>query len=271
MKPEESRHALDFDAVRDALLNAGWSGPTPTLCGSVGSTNEVATGLVNEGAVEGTVVVAEEQTAGRGRAGRTWVSPPGAGLWLSYVVRPGDVAQRDWTWLPLVAGVAARDAVRAACRVPADLKWPNDLVVTSAMCGGSGGTRKLGGILTEVVDGAVVVGIGINVSLTSPEMPTPQATSTYAEGGSIDRVAILAELLPAMQRRLEQWRTDPQALHADYRLACVTIGRIVEIDKPGGEQLSGIVTGIDEEGHLLVDDGESVQTITAGDVIHATI
>lgn len=271
MKPADSRLELIPDLVREALHAAGWRGPEPVLLPTVGSTNVEAAELARDGAPDGTCVVAEEQTAGRGRLDRTWVSPKGAGLWLSYVVRPGDVQADRWTWLPLVSGLAVRDAIRTVCRVPVDLKWPNDLVVTSAMCGGSGGTRKLGGILSEVAGDAVVVGIGINVSLSALEMPTPNATSVYAEGGSIDRTAILAGVLPSMQRRLAQWRADDPQVRADYRDSCRTIGRLVNVERPNAEPLSGVVTGVDDAGHLVVNDGESEQIVTAGDAIHATI
>lgn len=271
MTPEESRRDLDPTEVAGGLAAAGWRGPQPVLLATVGSTNVAAADLVRAGEPEGSCVVAEEQTAGRGRLDRTWVSPRGAGLWLSTVVRPGSIPADRWAWLPLIAGLAARDAIRAAARVPVDLKWPNDLIVTAAMCGGSGGSRKLGGILAEVVDDAVVIGIGINVALSSLELPTPQATSVYAEGGDIDRTALLVALLPALATRVGQWRDGDEAVRADYRQACVTIGRIVEIERPGAPSISGIVAGIDEHGHLMVQDGEFVQMVTVGDVIHATI
>ena len=217
-------------------------------------------------------MVAEEQVAGRGRQGREWVSPVGAGLWVSVLVRPGDVAKERWAWLSLMAGLAAQDAVRAATRVPALLKWPNDVVVQAAACGGDKGQRKLGGILSQVIDDdAVAIGIGINVSMTSADLPVPQATSILLEGGVQDREALLAALLPALARRLEQWRSGEAGLAADYREACITIGRLVDVTMPDGSTLSGIVSGIDDDGHLKVQDGESVMTVTAGDVIHATI
>lgn len=271
MKPAESRLPLDLTRVRDLLHAEGWAGPDPILLSAVPSTNAEAESLVKAGSPEGTCVIAEAQTAGRGREGRSWHSPAGAGVFLSFVVRPGDIPQDRWTWLSLVAGLAARDAIRAACRVPVDLKWPNDLMVISAMCGGSGGTRKLGGVLSEVIDGAVILGIGINVMLKSDELPTDKSTSIYLEGGTIDRAEIVAKLLPALTRRLAQWRADDPALRQDYRDGCLTIGRIVEIELTGGGHVNGIVSGIDEAGHLLVDDGETTQTITTGDVVHATI
>lgn len=268
---EESRRPLAAGRVLMLLEAAGWDGPPPVLLGAVGSTNIELEALVRAGAPEGTSVVGEEQTAGRGRLDRSWVSPPGAGLWLSYAVRAGDVPVERWGWLPLAAGVAARDAVRDSCGVPAELKWPNDIVVTAAACGGGGGTRKLGGILSEAVGDAVVVGIGINVALASEDLPTAQATSVLAEGGGLDRAALLAALLPALARRLEQWRHDPEPLAADYRAACVTIGRRVEVQRPGGDVLQGNVTGIDDLGHLLVEADGLVSVVSVGDVLHASL
>ena len=262
---------MDPERVRDLLHTAGWTGPEPVLLASVDSTNLAAEGLVDAGAPEGTCIIAEEQTAGRGREGRSWSSPAGTGIWLSYIVRPGDVPKDRWSWLPLAAGVAGREALRKASRVPIDLKWPNDLVLISAMCGGSGGTRKLGGVLSEVRGDAVIVGVGINVNLTSFDLPTDKSTSVYVEGGEVDRPVILAELMAAMQRRFAQWHADDPDLKRDYRDGCLTIGRIVDIEMPGGKKLEGIVSGIDDDGHLLVDDGETTSTITAGDVIHASI
>ena len=238
----------------------------PSLRTSVGSTNDEAAALARAGAPEGTTVIAEEQTAGRGRVGRAWTSPAGAGLWLSMVVRPGAVPAERWTWLPLLAGLAARDAVRAA-GVPAQVKWPNDIVIT-----GSGrDVRKLGGLLSEVVDDAVVIGIGINVALDAGELPTPQATSLQVEGGVLDRAALAAAVLTNLAARLAQWRDQDPVLVADYRAACASIGRLVEVTLPGGELVSGQVDAVDASGRLVVDDGESVRTVAAGDVVHATI
>lgn len=275
LDPVDSRLPLDAECVAAALAAAGWTGPQPVLHASVGSTNAEAESLARAGAPEGTSVVGEEQTAGRGRLDRVWVSPPGAGLWLSYLVRPGTVPVELWGWLPLTAGVAARDAVRTACRVPVELKWPNDLVVTTAVGGAAGtitgGPRKLAGILSEAVGDAVVLGIGINVALDSEDLPTPQATSVQVEGGALDRTALLAALLPALAHRLDQWRHDIAALRDDYRAACATIGRPVEVQRPGGAALSGTVMGVDDRGHLLVDAGGVVETVNVGDVVHASL
>jgi BirA family biotin operon repressor/biotin-[acetyl-CoA-carboxylase] ligase len=267
---QPSRSPLDPHRVRRLLADGGWSSAQPRLLASVGSTNAEVAALADE--PEGTCVVGEEQTAGRGRHDRSWHSPVHAGLWMSVLIRPGDVDVARWGWLPLIAGLAARDAVRAAQAIPLDLKWPNDLVVAHAACGGARGTAKAGGILAEVIGpDAVVIGIGINVSLTTEELPTDAATSLLLEGGSTDREALLTGILLGLRDRLAQWRADDPVLPRDYRAACVTIGRLVDVVLPGDERLHGVVTGIDDAGHLLVDTGGNVRTVTAGDVIHATI
>ncbi len=252
---------------------AGVTWPAPVLLGATASTNDDARRLALEGAPEGTCVVAEEQTAGRGRLDRTWSSPAGAGLWASFVIRAGDVPRDRWSLLSLAAGLAAVDALAEGCRVRAELKWPNDVVVVAAACGGDGGLRKIGGILSEAVgDDAIVVGIGLNVDQGSAELAalSVKASSVMLEGGRPDRPALLVSLMGAMERRVGQWRSGDLAMMGDYRAVCTTIGRLVSVDLPAGT-VSGHVSGIDDDGHLLVSDGEATTRITSGDVIHATI
>ncbi len=268
--------AIDADRLALLMASHGSRWPAPVLLASTASTNDDAAELAGSGAAEGTCVVADEQTAGRGRLDRIWVSPPGAGLWMSVLVRPGSAEASRIAWLPLLAGLAVTDALREACQVRAELKWPNDIVVTAAACGGSEGPRKLGGILSAMLpdaagDQAVVIGIGLNVGMRSADLPIPQATSVLLEGGVPDRTVLLAAVLSALESRVAQWRSGDPAAKVDYRDRCATIGRQVHVDLPSGDTLSGFVTGIDDDGHLIVEDGESTARITAGDVIHATI
>ena len=274
----DERPTTDLDAARIGFLmadRASWG--VPIVVESTGSTNDDVEALARQGAPEGTCVVADEQTAGRGRLDRSWVSPPGAGLWASVLVRPGDMPADRIGWLPLLAGVAVSDALKEACSVRAELKWPNDLVAIAAACGGSEGPRKLGGILSAFVpatagaDAAVVLGIGINVNMGGMDLPVKQATSVMLEGGSLDRSALLASLLVALEDRLAQWRSGEGLVERDYRTRCATIGRLVDVELPNGNKASGVVSGIDDDGHLLVTDGEATVRITAGDVVHATI
>lgn len=205
-----------------------------------GSTNADLADAARDGEDEGYVLVAEAQSAGRGRLGRTWTAPPRSGLFLSVLLRPKDVAPARWGWLPLLAGTAVRTAVEAASGVPVRLKWPNDLIVvddgddpdaaepdrstarsTHRITDGNtdsnkdtathayGAARKLGGILVERVETptgpAAVVGLGLNVSLRRDELPAAHATSLVIEGAeAADRDTVLRSVL----RELERWYTD---------------------------------------------------------------
>ena len=130
----------------------------------------------------------------------------------------------------------------------------------------------LGGILSHTVgpDG-VILGIGLNVAMRSEDLPVPQASSVLLEGGDPDRAALLVDLMAALATRVAQWRGSDPALMEDYRRACSSIGRLVDIDLPDGHRVSGMVAGVDDDGHLLVSDGEATARITSGDVVHATI
>jgi BirA family biotin operon repressor/biotin-[acetyl-CoA-carboxylase] ligase len=262
------RLALNLAALESSLAGAGWQGPVPTILETTESTNSDVARLAAAGAVEGSCIVAEHQSAGRGRQARAWVSPPSAGLWMSVLVRPVDMPRETWTWLPLIAGLSARDAVRETSGVTASVKWPNDLVVVE----GSGVPRKLAGILSEAIDDrTVVLGIGINVSLVTDELPIPTATSLLLEGGSVVREELLASVLVHLAKRLSQWRAGDHSLVSDYRAACVTIGRNVEVTLPDQAVLTGVAVDVDDQGHLVVNDGVDTVIVTAGDVIHATI
>lgn len=264
--PNSERAPLTDEMVERALRAAGVTWPRPHLLTQVGSTNDVVLDLAGAGAIEGTCVVAEEQVAGRGRRDRTWASPPGAGLWCSVLVLAGDVPRDRWGLVSVAAGLAAREVI-ASAGVTAGIKWPNDVVVVT-----SGEMRKLAGILVQAGAGdALAVGIGINVSLRLDELPVPTATSVILAGGSGDRAVLLAGLLSALARRLEMWRSDPQALLAEFHEWCVTLGKTVEVDLPDGRHVQGEAVDIDGHGHLVVEASGKRETFSAGDVVHATI
>jgi BirA family transcriptional regulator, biotin operon repressor / biotin---[acetyl-CoA-carboxylase] ligase len=209
------------------------------------------------------VVIAEQQTAGRGRLGRAWESPARAGVLLSVLLRPR-VETATWTLLPLLAGLAAVEAVLAVGQVEAALKWPNDVLVEG---------RKLGGILTERVDDAVVVGIGLNVSSRADELPVETATSLALAAGNTDREILTKELLRALGRRYTVWQDTAGSMESvipAYRERCETIGHQVQVQLPGGDVVRGTVTGIDDIGRLvLIDDATGVgSSWLVGDVTH---
>jgi BirA family biotin operon repressor/biotin-[acetyl-CoA-carboxylase] ligase len=223
----------------------------------VSSTNDVAGALAEQGADEGAVVIADEQTAGRGRLGRSWVSPPGAGLYVSVVLRPPPHAAMLIT---IAAGVAVAEGVASATGLEAQLKWPNDVHISG---------RKLAGILAEGAARHVVLGIGINVMPAAYPLEVAQrATSIEAElGRAADRGLILAECLAALASRYRELRDDGSrgVVDAWRERAASTLGRRVEWDA-GGERRAGLAENIDEDGALLVRSGSERVRITSGEV-----
>lgn len=230
------------------------------------STNAEVVAAARDGAPEGLVIVAEEQLAGRGRMGRSWSAPPRSGVLLSFLLRP-TVRVAAWPLLPLLAGLALAETVAGVGEIPdVRLKWPNDLLVDG---------KKLAGILTERTDAggdAVVVGVGLNVTLRSDELPVDNATSLGLSGGTTDREILVKELLRAFARRYATWCDDdgaPTSVLPAYRERCETIGRTVSLELPGGERVHGIATVVDDAGRLRVraDTGEE-RAWSAGDVTH---
>lgn len=261
----------------DALLRAAlesrpdlrW-GPVAVIP-STGSTNADAADQVGEGAPEGFVVVADEQTQGRGRLDRVWTSPSGAGLAMSLVLRPV-VPDAAWGWLPLLAGVASVDALRDH-GVPAVLTWPNDVMVDGPAHDGGPGPRKLGGILTERVGDAVVVGIGLNTDLDRDELPVGRATSTRLEGVEVRREQLLVAILDRVRDLYTTWQLTAgdavrSGLADTYADRCLMIGRPVRATLPGGEVLEGTAVRIGPDGSLVVrtDSGDE-RSVSAGDVL----
>jgi BirA family biotin operon repressor/biotin-[acetyl-CoA-carboxylase] ligase len=231
-----------------------------------GSTNDVALALAAGGGRDGAVVVADEQTAGRGRHGRSWFSPPGSGLYVSVVLCPSDAAadpQRATGLMTLTAGLALTEGVETATGLRADIKWPNDLFVAR---------RKLAGILAESVSsdpGRVVLGYGLNVSARAyPRELGDRATSLESElGRPIDRAVVCAQTLVAIAARyrdllggrfdaiLDGWR----------HRAPASRGARVTWSTPSGPQ-HGVTAGVDERGALLVRVGDHLETIVGGQV-----
>jgi BirA family transcriptional regulator, biotin operon repressor / biotin---[acetyl-CoA-carboxylase] ligase len=265
------RKPLDAAAVHAAVVRPGGLWRVVEVTEVTGSTNADLLARAADGAPEGLVLVADQQDAGRGRMGRAWVAPPRAALTFSLILRPRGVPRARHGWLPLLAGVAVAEAVRAVADVDARLKWPNDVLA---------GPGKLGGILAEAAAGAVVVGIGLNVSTEPEELPPPgpgalAATSLRLAGSpSLDREGLLAEILTGLGRRYRAWTQDlddseRSGLRADYTRLCATIGRRVRVELPGGRRLTGLATGVDADGRLLVRvSPDAVLPVAAGDVVH---
>jgi len=279
------RKALDAAAVRAAVLRPDGLWRAIEVTEATGSTNADLLALASGGAPEGLVLAAEQQRAGRGRMGRAWVAPPRAALTFSLLLRPQAVPRARHGWLPLLAGLATAEAVRAVTPVDARLKWPNDVLAGAGntLAGGSGGVvppGKLGGILAEAAAGAVVVGIGLNVSTEPDELPPPgpgalPATSLrIAASPGPDRGVLLAAILTGFERGYRAWTRafgDPErsGLRADYTRLCATIGSRVRVELPGGGRLAGLATGVDADGRLLVRTASGADLpVAAGDVVH---
>jgi BirA family biotin operon repressor/biotin-[acetyl-CoA-carboxylase] ligase len=268
---------MDEGMLRASALGGFWT--AIDVVASTGSTNVdlLARATNDPAADEGQVLVAEEQTAGRGRLGRTWTSVPGAALTFSVLLRPVTVPAGRRGWLPLIAGVAVASAVRSVTGgvssggVDAVLKWPNDVLV---------GERKLAGILAEQSpDGsAVVIGMGLNVATPADALPVSPAglpaTSLLVEGAAVSRETLLLEILRQFERWYIAFRADPDPVRTGlldtYRPLCVTLGQRVRVELPVGRFVTGVARDIDPDGRLLMADGPSgpPMAISAGDVVH---
>jgi BirA family transcriptional regulator, biotin operon repressor / biotin---[acetyl-CoA-carboxylase] ligase len=232
---------------------------------AVASTNAELAGLARSGGDAGAVLVAEEQTAGRGRLDRTWTAPPRSGLTFSVLLRPAAVAAPAWGWFPLLAGVAVAEAVGALAELTVRLKWPNDVLVED---------RKLAGILAERADDALVLGVGLNVTLSEAELPVPTATSLAVEESAVvDRPTLLLAVLRGIGARYEAFLAaggDAQrsGLAPAYRKLCGTLGRTVRAEVPGGRTVTGTATDVDGTGRLVVQTPDGREVLGAGDVVH---
>jgi BirA family biotin operon repressor/biotin-[acetyl-CoA-carboxylase] ligase len=233
LRPEPLARALAADGWRVEVL------------AETGSTNAVVAERARAGEAPGLVVVAERQTAGRGRLDRHWESPARAGLTFSVLLAP---PPDHVSWVPLMGGLAVARAVREQTGVDAVLKWPNDVLV---------GDRKLAGVLAEAVGGSVVLGIGLNVSTRRDELPVELATSLALEGAdTTDRDTLLRAVLRAL--------AFGEADRSSYRDLCSTLGRRVRLELPGGDAVEGVAEEVDGHGRLVVGG----VPYAAGDVVH---
>ncbi|MHA7155283.1 biotin--[acetyl-CoA-carboxylase] ligase [Arthrobacter sp. TMN-50] len=279
------RPGLDEAALRDALCAP--KGPYGRLdvVAETGSTN---TDLAAHAATHAgdwpdlSVLTAEQQSAGRGRLGRTWTAPERSSLILSILLRPRNSQGRplpthSYSWLSLLAALALAESIEERTEISPQLKWPNDVLVDG---------RKLAGVLAQLVAGtnegpaAVVVGVGANVSLTDQELPVPTATSLLLEyATTTDRNVLLRAFLRRFADHYAAFRAvdgdarrdwaDGTTLAQRVSDRMVTLGQNVRVELPGGVELLGRALGLDEHGALLVRDYDDERhTVTAGDVVH---
>ena len=261
---------LDFARIQ-ATLTTHVFGRDLVILPRTGSTNDVAKDLAAQGAPEGTVVLADEQTAGRGRLERHWSAPAGACLLCSILFRP-NLLPIQAPWLTMLCALAAADAVQQVAGLPVSLKWPNDLIVPSP------NWKKLAGILTETgIIGErlsfVVVGIGVNANVAPRDLPNlaPNAASILAETGrEVDRAALLASLLAGVETRYARLRTGAGP-RAEWAARLATLGQRVNATT-STETLTGVAETVDEDGALLLRTPDGVlRRFLAGDVTLARL
>jgi BirA family biotin operon repressor/biotin-[acetyl-CoA-carboxylase] ligase len=267
MTTDDWRHALDATALRDVLIHSPWR--RIDVVDETGSTNADLIARAADGEdIDGVVLIAEHQTAGRGRNGRSWSAVPRAQVTMSVGVSTDGIASAAWGWIPLVAGLAVLEAIAAATGVDAGLKWPNDVLARPPAHG------KLAGILAEVAAPApaVVIGIGLNVSLRAEELPDPGATSLAVLGGRhTDRRDLIVALLDGLERRIEGLRVArgaDAALIAEYTAQSLTIGARVRATLPGDREIIGDARYVDDQGRLSIDRGGETVVVSAGDIVH---
>ena len=236
--------------------------PTVLRFESLPSTNTELARLASEGAPEGVSVVADEQTAGRGRLQRAWSSPKGAGLYFSLLLRP-TIPQNYWPLITFMAAIAVGDALREAAGLETDIKWPNDLL---------SGERKICGILAEAMDTpagrAVILGIGINLTQSAfpPELENVATSVAEASGRPVEREQILAALLDALSRWYALLENPAQIVDAWSNRSSYAIGKLVQVSN-GDDVWQGTTCGVEPDGalRLRTSSGE-IKIVRAGDV-----
>lgn len=248
-------------------LIKGEMGRDVVSLGVVDSTNSFAMELADKGASHGTVVIADSQTKGRGRMGRTWISPPGGNIYMSVILTP-PIGSKEATLLTIMAGVACCSALRNTTGLPVEIRWPNDLMVSH---------KKLGGILTEIKSGGdkivyAVMGIGINVNIKVEDLPPEVgmiATSVRIEKGKTEpRTFLMAEILNELDRWYRVFaQKGVNTLLNEWRRLTSMMGKPVQVTM-GDEIINGLAYDIDDEGMLIVKlSSGSLKRISFGDLV----
>jgi BirA family biotin operon repressor/biotin-[acetyl-CoA-carboxylase] ligase len=254
-----------MDQLRELIK--GEIGRDVVSLGTVESTNSFAMELADKGASHGTVVIADSQTKGRGRMGRTWISPSGGNIYMSVILTP-PMKLQEATILTIMAGVACCGALRNITGLPVEIKWPNDLMVSH---------KKLGGILTEIKSGAskmayAVMGIGINVNTKLEDFPSEVrtiATSIRNEKGKTEsRTFLMAEILNELDRWYRVFAQEGKKnLLNEWRRLTSMMGKPVQVTM-GEETIDGLAHDIDDEGRLIVRlPSGALRKISFGDLI----
>jgi len=245
-----ARALLDVSEISRALATPYWR---VSLVDEIDSTQ---TALRASSPSAGDVLVTEFQSAGRGRLDRTFSATKGSALLFSFYMQPTRT-KTEWGFIPLLAGLTVAEVLNVHTHSDKySTKWPNDILIN---------TKKVAGLLAEVSGDGVIVGIGINVSMTDDQLPVPTATSLFIESGqTIDRNALLADLLNAFAKNFQSWERGAD-LRGHYRGLSSTLGSKIEISRPDGTNQAGTAIDIDLSGALILAGGE---VVTVGDISH---
>ena len=247
------RTPLD-EAEINSRVTPYWRVSVVELTGS--TQNDLLQLVESNNALDGQVIATEFQSDGRGRLDRTFQAPAQSALLFSFYIKPRN-QRSEWGFIPLIAGLSLVRAITTIdTAMNVSLKWPNDLIINE---------KKCAGIIAQTTNEGIVIGIGLNVSMTPNELPVSTATSLAIEGSTItDRDLLLSHLLNTFAELFEAWEEGSELLD-EYASASSTIGKKVRIELPGGENLEATVARISHTGELVLDDGRHV---SAGDVIH---
>ena len=253
MSNEVLRTPLD-EAEINSKITPYWRVSVVELTGS--TQNDLLQLVESKNALDGQVIVTEYQSSGRGRLDRTFEAPAQSALLFSFYIKPRN-QRSEWGFIPLIAGLSLVRAITTIdTAMNVSLKWPNDLIINE---------KKCAGIIAQTTNEGIVIGIGLNVSMTPNELPVSTATSLAIEGSTItDRNLLLSHLLNTFAELFEAWEEGSELLD-EYASASSTIGKKVRIELPNGENLEATVARISHTGELVLDDGRHV---SAGDVIH---
>lgn len=257
--------------------NSQWTKPLGNLAQLISQIKFVAaTGSTNSDLIQQgrelpdlSVLVADFQSAGKGRSGRQWQAPPKSSLFASVLLKPNAFGPTAYSWLPLLAGLAICQTARRFGVVDAAVKWPNDVLVNG---------NKLSGVLSELLPdlSGVVIGSGVNLTQSKTELPIEAATSMAIAGANQvsrdDFLEAYLERLTELYRRLSEAKGDPIAsgLRAEVIANCATVGREVRVILPGDKEDFGRAIDIDETGRLIVEKADKAETfaVAAGDIVH---
>ena len=253
MSNEVLRTPLD-EAEINSKITPYWRVSVVELTGS--TQNDLLQLVESNIALDGQVIVTEFQSNGRGRLDRTFEAPAKSALLFSFYIKPRK-QRSEWGFIPLIAGLSlVRSITTIDTAMNVSLKWPNDLLINE---------KKCAGIIAQTTTEGIVLGIGLNVSMTSEELPVPTATSLAIEGSKfVERNSLLSQVLNIFAELFESWEEGFELL-SEYSDVSSTIGKKVRVELPGGENLEGTVARISPTGELVLDDGRHV---SAGDVIH---